>query len=440
MPASRAIVAAVTGTSGKTSTAEFTRQIWQLLGRRAASLGTLGLVAPGGSEYLSLTTLDPIDLHRRLAGLADSGIDHLAMEASSHGLDQFRLDGVNVAAAAFTNLSRDHLDYHGTMAAYLASKQRLFAEVMASGSMAVLNRDAPEFAQLAAASTGHGHRLITFGRQSGDLRLVEQQPEAEGQRLDIEAFGRRDTLFFPVAGAFQADNLLAALGLAIACGEAVDRVLAVVPRLAGVHGRIERVAQHPNGAPIYVDYAHKPGALEAVLTALRPHARGRLVVVFGCGGDRDRGKRPLMGEVADAARRPGHRHRRQSAQRGSGGDPPRGPGRRPGCAGDRRPPGRDPPGRRRAGARRPAGHRRQGPRDGPDHRRLDPSLRRQRRGPRRGGGRAMSTAWTAAEAARPPAGASRGPATGEPRASPSTAAASAGRSVRRAGGPELRRP
>jgi len=292
------IVAAVTGTSGKTSTAEFTRQIWQQLGRRAASLGTLGLVAPGGSEYLSLTTLDPIDLHRRLAGLADSGIDHLAMEASSHGLDQFRLDGVKVAAAAFTNLSRDHLDYHGTMAAYLASKQRLFAEVMASGSMAVLNRDAPEFAQLAAASTGHGHRLITFGRQSGDLRLVEQQPEAEGQRLVIEAFGRRESLFFPVAGAFQADNLLAALGLAIACGEAVDRVLAVVPRLAGVHGRIERVAQHPNGAPIYVDYSHKPGALEAVLTALRPHARGRLVVVFGCGGDRDRGKRPLMGEVA----------------------------------------------------------------------------------------------------------------------------------------------
>ncbi|HEY2111399.1 MAG TPA: Mur ligase family protein, partial [Dongiaceae bacterium] len=180
------IVAAVTGTSGKTSTAEFTRQIWRLLGRRAASLGTLGLVAPAGSEYLSLTTLDPIDLHRRLAGLADSGIDHLAMEASSHGLDQFRLDGVKIAASAFTNLSRDHLDYHGTMAAYLASKQRLFAEVMASGSMAVLNRDAPEFAQLAAASSGHGHRLITFGRQGGDLRLAEQQPEAEGQRLVIE--------------------------------------------------------------------------------------------------------------------------------------------------------------------------------------------------------------------------------------------------------------
>ena len=292
-------IAAVTGTSGKTSTAEFTRQIWALLDRRAASLGTLGIVAPEGSEYLSLTTLDPIDLHRRLAGLAEAGIDHLVMEASSHGLDQYRLDGVEVTAAAFTNLSRDHLDYHGTMAAYLASKTRLFAEVTAPGGSAVLNRDAPEYETLLAASRGQGHRVITFGRsRSSDLRLAEQQPEAEGQRLVIEAFGQRESLFFPVAGAFQADNLLAAMGLTIACGESVDHVLAVVPRLTGVHGRIEHVADHPNGAPIYVDYSHKPAALEAVLTALRPHARGRLVVVFGCGGDRDRGKRPLMGEVA----------------------------------------------------------------------------------------------------------------------------------------------
>jgi UDP-N-acetylmuramoyl-L-alanyl-D-glutamate--2,6-diaminopimelate ligase len=296
-------VAAVTGTSGKTSTVEFTRQIWALLDRRAASLGTLGVVTPEGGEYLSLTTLDPIDLHRRLADLAAAGIDRLALEASSHGLDQFRLDGVEVAASAFTNLSRDHLDYHGSMAAYLGSKTRLFAEVMAPGGTAVLNRDAPEFETLAAISRRQDHRLIAFGRQKGnrtdaDLRLIEQRPEAEGQHLVVEAFGQRESLFFPVAGAFQADNLLAAMGLAIACGESVDHVLAVVPRLSGVHGRIEHVADHPNGAPIYVDYSHKPGALEAVLTALRPHARGRLVVVFGCGGDRDRGKRPLMGEVA----------------------------------------------------------------------------------------------------------------------------------------------
>ena len=290
-------IAAVTGTSGKTSTAEFTRQIWALLDRRAASLGTLGVIAPQGNEYLSLTTLDPIELHRRLAALADAGIDHLAMEASSHGLDQFRLDGVQITVAAFTNLSRDHLDYHGSMAAYLASKRRLFAEVMEPGRSAVLNADAPEFDDLAAACLRRNHRVTTFGRRRGDLRLIEQHPEGDGQRLLLEVFGQRQSLRFPVPGAFQADNLLAALGLVVACGEPLALALGAVPRLTGVHGRIERVARHPNGAPIYVDYSHKPGALEAVLTALRPHAQGRLVVVFGCGGDRDRGKRPLMGRV-----------------------------------------------------------------------------------------------------------------------------------------------
>ena len=292
------VIAAVTGTSGKTSTAEFARQIWGLLGRPAASLGTLGVTAPQGNEYLSLTTLDPIELHRRLAALADAGIDHLAMEASSHGLDQFRLDGVQITVAAFTNLSRDHLDYHGSMAAYLASKRRLFAEVMEPGRSAVLNADAPEFDDLAAACLQRTQRVTTFGRRRGDLRLIEQHPEGDGQRLLLEVFGQRQSLRFPVPGAFQADNLLAALGLVVACGEPLALALGAVPRLTGVHGRIERVARHPNGAPIYVDYSHKPGALEAVLTALRPHAQGRLVVVFGCGGDRDRGKRPLMGGVA----------------------------------------------------------------------------------------------------------------------------------------------
>jgi len=292
------IIAAVTGTSGKTSTAEFTRQIWALLGHRAASLGTLGVIAPEASEYLSLTTLDPVELQRRLAGLARDGVDRLAMEASSHGLDQFRLDGVELTSAAFTNLSRDHLDYHGSMASYLASKRRLFAEVMAPGGAAVLNCDAPEYEDLAAVSRQRNHRLITFGRRCGDLRLIEQRPDSGGQRLLLEFFGRRETVDFPVVGSFQADNLLAALGLVIAGGESIENLLPHVPRLVGIHGRIERVAQHPNGAPIYVDYSHKPGALEAVLVALRPHVAGRLFVVFGCGGDRDRGKRPLMGEVA----------------------------------------------------------------------------------------------------------------------------------------------
>ncbi len=292
-------IAAVTGTSGKTSTAEFTRQIWASLGRPAASLGTLGLVLPSSSEYLPLTTLDPVELHRRLADVAGQGIEHLAMEASSHGLDQFRLDGVKVTAAAFTNLSRDHLDYHGTAEAYLAAKRRLFGEVMGPGHAAVLNADAPEYADLLAVARARKHRIIGFGRAHGDLRILSQRPESGGQQLSLEVFGKRANVFFPVAGSFQAENLLAALGLVIAEGEEAERVLGAVAKLAGVHGRIEHVASHPNGAPIYVDYAHKPAALEAVLTALRPHARGRLFVVFGCGGDRDRGKRPQMGDIAE---------------------------------------------------------------------------------------------------------------------------------------------
>jgi UDP-N-acetylmuramoyl-L-alanyl-D-glutamate--2,6-diaminopimelate ligase len=291
-------IAAVTGTSGKTSTAEFARQIWSLLGHKAASLGTLGLVAPERSEYLPLTTLDPVDLHRRLAALSAAGVEHLALEASSHGLDQYRLDGVTVSAAAFTNLSRDHLDYHADMAAYLAAKRRLFTELLMPNGTAVLNADAPEFELLAESMDARGHPVIAYGQAGKNLRLVGQRPEADGQRLTLEAFGRRQDLFFPVAGSFQAPNLLAALGLVIACGEDPEAALGTVARLKGVHGRIERVARLPSGAAVYVDYAHKPGALEAVLRALRPHARGKLVVVFGCGGDRDRGKRPVMGAIA----------------------------------------------------------------------------------------------------------------------------------------------
>jgi UDP-N-acetylmuramoyl-L-alanyl-D-glutamate--2,6-diaminopimelate ligase len=291
-------IAAITGTSGKTSTAEFTRQLWAALGIPAASLGTLGIITPGRATYGALTTPDPIELHRTLGQLAGEGIDHLAMEASSHGLDQFRLDGVRVGAAAFTNLSRDHLDYHGTVEAYLGAKLRLFEELLAPGSAAVVNADAPEFDEIARRCRARGHRVIAFGRNGAELRLVGQEFTAHGQRLTVELFGKRREALFPVAGGFQAMNALAALGLVIATGSEPEAAFAAISSLKGVHGRLELVARHPNGAPVFVDYAHKPGALEVVLETLRPHAKGALVVVFGCGGDRDRGKRPMMGEIA----------------------------------------------------------------------------------------------------------------------------------------------
>ncbi|MGH6960556.1 MAG: Mur ligase family protein, partial [Dongiaceae bacterium] len=247
----------------------------------------------------ALTTPDPVALHRQLAALAADGIDHLAMEASSHGLEQYRLDGVRVSLAAFTNLTRDHLDYHGTMAAYLAAKQRLFEALLAADGTAVLNADAPEFTALAAACRSRGQRVLGYGRAGADLRLIEAVPDAGGQRLTIELLGRRHAIRFPVAGSFQAMNLLAALGLVIGGGENAEAALAAAETLSGVRGRIELVARHPNGAAIYVDYAHTPDALETVLTALRPHAGGRLVIVFGAGGDRDRGKRPQMGAVCE---------------------------------------------------------------------------------------------------------------------------------------------
>lgn len=292
------IIAAVTGTTGKTSTTVFARQLWTLLGHRAASLGTIGLIGPGIHYGESLTTPDPIKLHHLLAELADKDIDHLAMEASSHGLDQFRLDGVEVSAAAFTNLSRDHLDYHPTMAAYLQAKLRLFGELLPAGGAAVINADIAESDKIIALSKARHHRVITFGRQRGDIRLVDQQPLATGQQLALEVFGRRYDVTFSVAGLFQAQNLLAALGLVIGEGEEPAMAVAMIDRLTGVHGRIERVATTPSGAAVYVDYAHKPAGLEAVLSALRSHTAGRLVVVFGCGGDRDRGKRPEMGAIA----------------------------------------------------------------------------------------------------------------------------------------------
>ena len=291
-------IAAVTGTSGKTSVVAFARQLWTQLGHPAASLGTLGIVAPGFTRYGSLTTPDPVSLHQYLADLARSGVDHLAMEASSHGLDQYRLDGVRVSAAAFTNLTRDHLDYHATMTDYFAAKKRLFSEVMAQGGVAVLNADVPEFADLAALARARGHRIIDFGRQASALRLVAQVPVPEGQHVTLRVEERLAQVTLPLVGDFQAMNALAALGLVIGCGENADAAVAVIASLAAVPGRLERVALRRNGAAVYVDYAHKPGALETVLRALKMHAAGRLVVVLGCGGDRDPGKRPMMGEIA----------------------------------------------------------------------------------------------------------------------------------------------
>ena len=291
-------MAAVTGTNGKTSVASFTRQIWQHLGHRAASLGTLGLEPPHPDAPKSLTTPDPVELHRCLAALAGAGFEHLVMEASSHGLDQYRLDGVRVTAAAFTNLSRDHLDYHGDMDAYWAAKLRLFSDLLAADGTAVLNADLPVFGELNALCTKRGVRILTYGTAESDLRLMTQEPTDEGQLLRLDILGRAAQVDLPLAGTFQAQNVLAALGLAIATGAEPDAALAAVAHLEGVSGRIEPVARTPAGGQVFVDYAHTPDALETVLGALRPHTKGELFVVFGCGGDRDRGKRPMMGDIA----------------------------------------------------------------------------------------------------------------------------------------------
>ncbi len=291
-------IAAVTGTNGKTSVAAFTRQLWLLLGHPAASLGTLGLIAPHVSRPGALTTADPVALHKDLADLAAAGVEHVAMEASSHGLDQFRLDGVQVAAAAFTNLTRDHLDYHGEMAAYAAAKQRLFSEVMPPGGVAVLNADVPEYDRLAALSRRRSHRVISYGRKGAEIRLDRLEPLADGQRLALTVESRPVTLKLPLVAGFQAMNALAALGLVIGCGADAQAATEALARLDGVPGRMQRAAVRENGAAVYVDYAHTPDALETVLKALRPHAQRQLVVLFGCGGDRDPGKRPMMGAIA----------------------------------------------------------------------------------------------------------------------------------------------
>ena len=292
--------AAVTGTNGKTSVAWFTRQIWEKLGHRSAAMGTLGMTADDvkGEFATGLTTADPVALHRDLRGLADAGIGHVVIEASSHGLDQSRLDGVRFNAGAFTNLSRDHLDHHGTMEAYRAAKLRLFDSVLPDDSAAVLNADSEEYPLFSSIAYARGLRVIGYGRATDDIRIDQIETRRDGQRIALSLFGKKRDVTLALPGAFQARNALCALGLAIACGDDADAALDALPSLNSPPGRLQLAAKRANDAPVYVDYAHTPDALASVLGALRPHTAGRLVVVFGCGGDRDRGKRPQMGSTA----------------------------------------------------------------------------------------------------------------------------------------------
>ena len=291
-------IVAVTGTSGKTSVAAFTRQIWARLGHGAASIGTVGIVKPDGATYGSLTTPDPVDLARDLAMLAGEGVGHVALEASSHGLDQHRLDGVRIAAGAFTNLSRDHLDYHPTVAHYFDAKMRLFEDLVPVGGPVVVEMDTPDGGKAAERARAAGRRVFGVGRGGDGLKLVAVATESGRQVLTIVAEGATHTVRLPLLGTFQVSNALVSAGLAIVTGSPVKDVLAALEHLTGAPGRLDLIGATPAGAPVFVDYAHKPDALEKVLEALRPYTEGRLVVVFGCGGDRDPGKRPIMGEIA----------------------------------------------------------------------------------------------------------------------------------------------
>ena len=290
-------IAAITGTSGKTSVAAFLRQIWRACGRSAASLGTIGLVTPDGDVYGSLTTPDPETLHETLDRIAGEGVTHLAMEASSHGLDQRRLDGVRLAAAGFTNLSRDHLDYHPDLENYLEAKLRLFSALLPADRVAVIDADSDVADKVEAAARGHGARVFTVGNRGCDIIVVEARPDALATALTLDHDGVRYCVRLPLAGAFQVSNALVAAGLAISTGERGADVFPALETLQGAPGRLERVGVR-DGAGIFIDYAHKPDALAKVLETLRPLVRRRLVLVFGCGGDRDRGKRPIMGEIA----------------------------------------------------------------------------------------------------------------------------------------------
>ena len=295
-------VVAVTGTNGKTSTVEMTRQIWRMSGHRSASIGTLGVTTSDEQVKTGLTTPDIVTFLSNMAGLERMGTSHVAYEASSHGLDQHRCEGVPLAAAAFTNFSRDHLDYHGTMDVYFEAKMRLFEELLPTGSPAVILTDDPKSAEVMERAAKRGHKLLTVGRNGETIRLVEQTPTSLGQKLTLEHQGKPYRLALPLIGAYQASNVLTAAGLVLATGGAWDTTFAAMQRVAPVRGRLERAVISRTGVPVYIDYAHTPDALEAAIAALRPHVAkemgARLITVFGAGGDRDRGKRPEMGAVA----------------------------------------------------------------------------------------------------------------------------------------------
>lgn len=293
------VIVAVTGTSGKTSTVSFTQQLWQLFGiEQCASLGTLGIHGPKISKSGSLTTPDTVSLHATLADLAAAKITHLAMEASSHGLDQHRLDGVKITAAAYTNLSRDHLDYHESMDEYFDAKSRLFSDVLQRSGVAVLNADDEYFEKLQRTCITAGHRVISYGEDGKDIKIIERKLCPSGQALKLLVMGHEIEVVLPLVGKFQAMNALCALGLFLAGDGDAESVTPLLSKLRGVSGRLQLVDGHPSGAAIYVDYAHKPAAVEAVLNTLRPHTKGRLFCVIGCGGNRDAGKRPIMGRIA----------------------------------------------------------------------------------------------------------------------------------------------
>jgi UDP-N-acetylmuramoyl-L-alanyl-D-glutamate--2,6-diaminopimelate ligase len=292
-------IAGVTGTNGKTSVAAFLRQIWHASGRASASIGTLGVETAEGLTQGALTTPDSLSLHRDLAALKAKGIEHVSLEASSHGLDQRRMDGVRFAAAGFTNLSRDHLDYHSDMDTYCAAKLRLFTDLLADDGTAVVNADGEASERFIAAALKRGVALITVGRSGDHFRLADLAPEGFAQRVTLRHQADEIRFLLPLAGAFQVSNALVALGLAVATGVTVEQTVATLEQIKGAKGRLELVAEH-NGAAIFIDYSHTPAALETALKSLRPYVTGKLVVVFGAGGDRDKGKRPEMGQVAEA--------------------------------------------------------------------------------------------------------------------------------------------
>ncbi|QDK31832.1 UDP-N-acetylmuramoyl-L-alanyl-D-glutamate--2,6-diaminopimelate ligase [Sphingomonas sp. IC081] len=289
---------AVTGTNGKTSTVELTRQIWRMAGHRAASIGTLGITTSDETVSTGLTTPDIVTFLANLTGLAREGVSHVAYEASSHGLSQYRIEGPRVAAGAFTNLSRDHLDYHADMDDYFAAKMRLFDEVVVDGGTAVIWADDEWSAKAIARAEQRGLKVFTVGANGTSIRLSGRTPGGLGQKLELEHDGKSRVLELPLIGAYQAANALVAAGLVLATGGDAHTTFDALKRLVTVRGRLERAAISPVGAPVYVDYAHTPDALEAAIAALRPHVEGRLIVVFGAGGDRDQGKRPEMGKVA----------------------------------------------------------------------------------------------------------------------------------------------